>query len=488
MTLYHPRALADKIEELIPELQRWSHRARMALDHAQIQEKRIEDSHSQSCHSVQTHEHQLFLDQECVQQAEALLQGYAINCQEALAEAQQTASTTQSTLNETQTTYNRMQQALRSAQEALVQAERALAQATALVESKTAEFAKANAREAQDEKRAANHSLSAAQKALDRATSAAHAASARVAKHTKAVTLASQALQLARDAYQNAQAGLKASEDSVEFVRAASRALDMGKRELGQEDAIVRATLEALQHTSLITQESSTQLGVARSHEQPAQQHTSDTLRILQIKIALLMIMNQPDLDSPSGAMVASLQLAAAVADGGVAQISGAKLERLLTELDEIDGTRPRHWSKMDLQERVEVLQSVHDAVALVYRFESSTVKVVPLPPRENGNFSESTKMIQISKRLVMGNDHIQPLKTLMHESRHAYQWNLVKDVRRGFGWHSDTDWTLAQEWSDNFDDYKSPERYGTQEYMNQPIEVDARNFADTVIKYWFGK
>jgi hypothetical protein len=485
MTLYHPRALADKLEELLPELQRWSHRARLALDHAKIQEKRIGDRHSQSSHSAQIQEHQLFLDQACVQQAEALLQGYAINCQEALAKAQQTDSTAQSILHETQTTYNRMQQALQSAKEALVQAERTLEQATALVE---AESAKANAREAQDGKQATNHSLSLAQKMLNRATSAARAASAQVASYTKAVTLVSQALQLARAAHQHTQASLKTSEDSVEFVRAASRALDMGKRELGQEDAIVKATLEALQHTALITQESSTQLGVARSHEQPAQQHTSDTLRLLQIKIALLMIMNQPDLDSPSGAMVASLQLGAVADTGGVAQIQGAKLERLLTELDEIDGTRPRQWSKLNQQERMEVLQNVHDVVALVYKFEPGTVRVARLPPGERGNFSESTEMIQISTRLVMGNDHIQPLKTLMHESRHAYQWHLATDVRRGFGWHSDTDWALAQEWSDNFDDYKSPERYGSQEYMSQPIEVDARNFADTVIKYWFGK
>jgi hypothetical protein len=487
MTLYHPRVLADKLEGLLPELQRWSHRARMVLDHALVQEKRTEDRHSQSSRSAQMHEHQLFLDQECVQQAEALLQVYVGNCQEALAKAQQTASTSQSILYETQTIYNRMQQALQSARDALVQTERALEQATVLAESKTTEFAKANSRESQDEKRAANQGLSAAQKALDRATSAAQAASAHVAKCTKAVASVSQALQLARIAHQHAQESLKTSEDSVEFVRAASKALDRGKQELVQEDAIVKATLEALQHTALLTQESSTQLGVAHLHEQPAQQHTSDTLRILQLKIALLMVMNRPDLDSPSGAMVASLQLAA-VADRGVTQIQGAKLERLLTKLDEIDGTRPRHWSKMDLEQRVEVLQNVHDVVALVYNFAPGTVKVARLPPSERGNFSESTELIQINTRLVMGNDHVQPLKTLMHESRHAYQWSLVKHVRRGFGWHSDTDWTLAQEWSDNFDDYKSPERYGSQEYMKQPIEVDARNFADTVIKHWFGK
>ena len=265
MTLYHPRALADKLEEIVPELQRWSHRAGMALDNAQIQQKRTENRHLQTSHSAQTHEHQLAVDQAHVRQDEELLQICNRNCQETLSKAQQTASVAQSIFNETLTTYNRMQQALQSAREALTQAEQALEQATANVESKTVEFVKANIRGVQSDKQTANYSLSAAKQAQSRASSTAQAAFAHVAKCAKAVTLVSQALQLAKIVHQRAQAGLKASEDSMEFVRAASRALDMAKQELGQEDAVVKTTLEALQHAALTTQESSTQLVVARS-------------------------------------------------------------------------------------------------------------------------------------------------------------------------------------------------------------------------------
>jgi hypothetical protein len=486
MTLYHPRALADKLEGLVPELQRWSHRARMALDNAQVQEKRIEDRHSQSSHRAQMHEHQLVLDQECVQQADALLQVYAENCQEALANAQQTARTAQSILNETQTTYNRMQQALQSAQEALAQAEQALGQATANLGSKMAEFAQANARGVQDAKRAANYSLSMAQEAQSRANSTVQAASARVTSCTKAVALASQALELARVAHQRAQAGLKASEDSIGFVRAASRALVLGKQALGQEKAAIEATLAELQNAMLITQEASTQLVVARSHEQLAQRHSADTLRILQIKIDLLIFMNQPELDGISGTMVASLQLAATLDRGASLQPPSHRLERLRAKLENVYGLKPSQWRTMNQDERAEVLQNAHNAMAIVYRFDPVVVEIAALPPNTLGSFSRVEETIKISKRLVMSSNHIETLKTLIHESRHAYQWHLAQHLRRGFGWHSDADWTLAQEWSDNFADYKSASQSGSRAYSNQPVEADAYSFEETVIKLLF--
>jgi hypothetical protein len=198
--------------------------------------------------------------------------------------------------------------------------------------------------------------------------------------------------------------------------------------------------------------------------------------------------MNRPDLDTGLNPMAAPLQLAAVTDRGDLAQTESAKLERLLTKLDEIDGLKPRWWSVLDLADRVEILQSAHNVIATIYGFDPSPVQAVKLPQNERGNFSRATEIIQINIKLVAGSDEIEPLKTLMHESRHAYQWHLVKHVLRGFGWHSDREWTLAQEWSDNVADYKNPERYGIQEYLDQPIEVDARSFAETVIKLWFGK
>jgi hypothetical protein len=488
MTLYHPRALAEKLEGLVPELRRWSHRAGLALDNAQIQQKRIEDRNLQTSHNAQMHEHQLVVDQQHVRQDEELLQTCARNCQETLAKAQQTASIAQSILNETQTTYNRMQQALQSAREALTQAEQALEQATTNVASKTAEFAKANACGTQDDKQTANDSLLAAKKAQSQASRTVQAASAHLAKCAKAVTLASQALQLAKIAHQHAQAGLKASEDSVGFVRAASRALDMGKRELGQQDAVIKITLEALQHAAQTTQESSTQLVAAHSHEQPAQQHTSDILHILQIKIGLLIFMNRPEVEVTSDPSAAALQIAAVVDTGQPPQTSTRKLEILQTKLEKIYGFKPNQWSRLNLEERLEVLQDAHNALAATYSFTPVSVTITQLPPKVAGSFSQTKEIISIDKKLITGDDQIETLATLIHESRHAYQWYLIKRFRYGPAFLSEARCAQAQEWGDNFDNYKTGEQYGTKAYHNQPIEVDAFGFEEIVISFLFGK
>lgn len=481
MTLYHPRVLADKLEALVPELQRWSHRASMALDNARVQQKRVEDRLLQTSHSAQVQEHQLTVDQKCLQQDEALLQTYARSCQEALANAQQTAGVTQSILHETQTTYDRVQQALQSAQEALTRAEQALQQASADVEGKEAEFA--NARGGADDKRAADGSLSAAKEARRQAHRAVRAVSTHVANCEKAFALANQALQLAEVAHQHAQANLKASEDSMEFVRAASRALDVGKQELSKEETTVKATLNALQRATFITQEASNRLSAARSHEQLAQLHTSDTLRILQVKIDLLIIINQSEVDVSSDPMVASLSADAVMTRGEPLQILNLRLERLQILLNRISGLKPKQWSKLNLEQRAEVLRRAHNAIAVIYGFASVRIEVTLLSKNTLGAFSEIKNKITINMMVVASNDCIEMLRTLVHESRHAYQWHVVQCFRRGPLFLSGVSRAQAREWSENFDDYKYPELYGTREYRNQPLEVDARSFAETVVK-----
>jgi hypothetical protein len=150
-------------------------------------------------------------------------------------------------------------------------------------------------------------------------------------------------------------------------------------------------------------------------------------------------------------------------------------------------GLKPKQWRELDLEQRTEVLQNAHDVVAAVYHFRPCSVELASLRSGTLGEFFEETGIIKINRKLVAGNNSVQPLRTLLHESRHAYQWDFLQPVRRGFGWYSEADWTLAQEWSDNFADYRTAEQDSFQEYLNQPIEVDARSFAEKVIKLlWY--
>ena len=66
-------------------------------------------------------------------------------------------------------------------------------------------------------------------------------------------------------------------------------------------------------------------------------------------------------------------------------------------------------------------------------------------------------------------------LNTIIHECKHARQWAAVEGADFGYSQHQ------INEWKRNFDDYISP-RESDEGYFKQPVEFDARGFADSVI------
>lgn len=198
--------------------------------------------------------------------------------------------------------------------------------------------------------------------------------------------------------------------------------------------------------------------------------------------------MNRPELDGFSDPMAASLQLDTVTNRGELPETLNRKLEILRTKLEKTYGVQLNQWNRLNLEERVEMLQDVHNTLAATYGFTPVPVGIALLPPRRNGHFLRQRGLIEINVKLVAGNDNVQPLRTLFHESRHAYQWYLVQRFRQGPAFLSEAGCAQAQEWGDNFDDYKSTAKYSFQEYLNQPIEVDARSFAETIIKLLFGE
>ena len=93
---------------------------------------------------------------------------------------------------------------------------------------------------------------------------------------------------------------------------------------------------------------------------------------------------------------------------------------------------------------------------------------------RPNGKTSPSENTIYINYRGGMA--PYERLKTIVHELRHAYQYLVYNDLID----HRETDKTVKM-WRDNWNDYISykPELDNYDEYYRQPIEVDARWFAD---------
>ena len=154
------------------------------------------------------------------------------------------------------------------------------------------------------------------------------------------------------------------------------------------------------------------------------------------------------------------------------------------------------NWSKLTLDERIEILNKVEHKIASIEHRPHVNVMLEDMELKDLGYHCSSEHKLVLNTKLVAMNDpriHREVINTIIHEGRHAYQ-------------HYNTDVKLihesaseVQSWFENFYD---PElgyyRYGGQKimiplngklvdvsfqrYYYQPVEIDARNFAKDVM------
>lgn len=161
-----------------------------------------------------------------------------------------------------------------------------------------------------------------------------------------------------------------------------------------------------------------------------------------------------------------------------------AEMEPLARKLRAIEGLSPERWHTLRVEQRMQVMRDAHNQIATEYGFKPREIKLFPPTVSENLRGSCTTDGININPRLVGGDNPQDALRTLAHESRHAYQYHVInqqieslpKDRRE-----------LAKEWSENFANYRRPEISGFKAYFNQPVEADARKFANEVIYRTYG-
>lgn len=140
-------------------------------------------------------------------------------------------------------------------------------------------------------------------------------------------------------------------------------------------------------------------------------------------------------------------------------------------------------WRGLQVDEKLAILRAIEQETAL--REGRQPCKVVGefIPSNEDGitlgYYNRGTRLItinteQLDPRGKYGNDYGRMVNTILHEGRHAYQHQAVA----GEIDHDDKQ-ELAT-WADNM----QPGHYITYErnprgYFNQPIERDARSFAE---------
>ena len=154
---------------------------------------------------------------------------------------------------------------------------------------------------------------------------------------------------------------------------------------------------------------------------------------------------------------------------------------------------RPENWERLKLDERVAVLNQLELRVADIEHRPPCPVSVKDMGEvRQEGNrlmghmgvhstniFGQES--ITINSRLVESNNPrflSEVLDTIIHEGRHSYQtYNMTQ--RETHTSHGDiTNWR----WNQYECGYQNARTCGFRAYWMQPLECDARKFAEDVL------
>lgn len=140
-------------------------------------------------------------------------------------------------------------------------------------------------------------------------------------------------------------------------------------------------------------------------------------------------------------------------------------------------------WQKLSYDERREVLQKVEEYEAKKTNRPSASFQTKDgMPIVSRGYYSPSSNSITQNYQYTMANSSEASLKNVLHEGRHAYQWDCVKKPQN----HPEIDPKQIEEWKTNFDNYISASSAEDKmQYYMQPVEKDARGYADAEIEQY---
>lgn len=148
---------------------------------------------------------------------------------------------------------------------------------------------------------------------------------------------------------------------------------------------------------------------------------------------------------------------------------------------------RAQNWEKANLEQRVEWMQTIVDYEAsLLGMQEAPTLCVEALPEFILGSYNAGSE-IMINASYLMESNTTAAFDTVFHELYHYYQ----KAVVGAIDWTSDSAqlsyFDNARRWYQNDSDYKDDctTEEGMQEYLSQPLESDANEYAKRkVVEY----
>lgn len=156
------------------------------------------------------------------------------------------------------------------------------------------------------------------------------------------------------------------------------------------------------------------------------------------------------------------------------------QIRRLSDYLKSLDVIKHESWKNQPLEYRKKAMQAIENMAAEIGGRPSFDVIVEKMPYGARGGTRWSNKLILVNESLVASDreeDLRQTLKTLVHEGRHVYQLSNVAVKRTE---PNDEKYKAYVENLSN--NLFTAQEHGFKLYLQQPIEVDARVFSESVI------
>ena len=158
------------------------------------------------------------------------------------------------------------------------------------------------------------------------------------------------------------------------------------------------------------------------------------------------------------------------------------QIEQASDAMQNIEGLDFEEWKELSFDERVEVLQKLEYTLAQIEHRPGCDLNVKSMPEGNYGYFSSRSYDITLNSRDIKSDsfkDYKECIDTIVHEGRHAYQhYNLtVREVHPREG--ELTNW----KWNEFDLGYRNAQIHGFKAYWSQPMECDARAFAEDVLK-----
>lgn len=149
--------------------------------------------------------------------------------------------------------------------------------------------------------------------------------------------------------------------------------------------------------------------------------------------------------------------------------------------IEVISNINPERWEKLDIQERLDVCQTILNCEARYLGLSHEiSIGTQELPSETLGYYSETQHLVVININHLKYSESYEVLKTIIHEATHAYQHEQVAVYRtldeksRNLLLFYD-----ASVYIEEFANYKDGEKDYWQ-YYGQKVEYDARKAAET--------